>query len=211
MSAINGNGGVSLNHMTSLPIKGFNQLAQLSKKMWNGMASAGITPTQAKLIAGAVLALILFKAIQKLSQANLSPPKPKPTNPSSWKVPTQEVRTAQELKARFGKYIEGIEGAAFKIVKSPQGNLQVMFCFETEEARQQLIDRVDKWPSNQEIIQKFGQSKYKMDNYQWQKGHAEDKFTFTLNGAETQHMANIPFRQDAFFKGFMETLFRSSN
>lgn len=73
MSAINGNGGVSLNHMTSLPIKGFNQLAQLSKKMWNGMASAGITPTQAKLIAGAVLALILFKAIQKLSQANLSP------------------------------------------------------------------------------------------------------------------------------------------
>jgi len=211
MSVINGNGGVSLNHMTSLPIKGFNQLAQLSKKMWNGMASAGITPTQAKLIAGAALALILFKAIQKLSQANLSPPKPKPTNPSSWKVPTQKVRTAQELKDRFGEYTQGIEGATFKIVKSPNDNLQVMFCFETEESRQQLIDRVDTWSSNQEIIRQFGQSKYKMNDNAWQKGHAEGKFTFTLNGAETQHMANIPFRQDAFFKGLMETLFHSSN
>lgn len=86
-----------------------------------------------------------------------------------------------------------------------------MFCFETEESRQQLIDRVDTWSSNQEVIREFGQSKYKMNHNAWQKGHAEDKFTFTLNGAETQHMANIHFEQDALFKGFMETLFQNSN
>lgn len=157
----------------------------------------------------------IIKSLSKL------PPKPRKDAESTpqqarpkaekWEEPTSAVWTVTELKTRFGKYIEGIDGASFKVVRSPSSNLQVRFYFETEESREQLIERVNQWPTDQQCKKVYGKFTPEMPEYAWQKGSEEGKFTFTLNSAQTQYMAKIQWGKDAFFRQLINELFTSFN
>ncbi len=211
MSAINGNGGVSLNHMTSLPIKGFNQLTQLSKKMWNGIASAGITPTQveliAELIAGAALTFILLKAIQKLSQANLFPSKS--TTPLQkqmimpnplWEAPKNKVTDLKELMACFSAYTRDL-GGSFSIlrgsifkddtdnkIKIKITDYNVQFQFPNEVLRNLFLARLDQSLATKDWKKTAGQMKTDATENVEQKTSTR---TYTLTPHQAYAMANL--------------------
>ena len=180
-----------------------NQALSLATKEIGLAASRGNFSRQVQLICNTALAaLILIPIIKYLSKAMSAQSK-------EWAVPTKEVKTAAELKARYSQYLKGIESSSFRIIKSSQtGQLQVKFYFRDESSVRKFCAKVDAAYLNAKtsvVSDIFNK------NESFQKTLGPEECTYTLTGSQAQFLSLIPYDKhngnDKRFGALMKELF----
>ncbi len=209
MSAINGLNG-AITHFISAPWKECrHQVDQFKNKIWSNSSSFKINSTR-KLQAICHLALAALLAIPVINHLFLAIL----TSVNQWNA----ARGTNQLKACYAKFIEGIEGATYKVIKGEKlGYLQVKFYFKDEASRTELIKRIDDRVSYYRNFKQTsgGKSESEFKENAWKKGKEGDLFTYTVNGMQAQMMAGLPVDiyggTDEKFQRWIQQLFDSQS